>query len=145
MKSGKVSVYPDIPFSQSKVTPISVTRSHPQRDIYYANKPAENRANIMPRGFLNIFTLTRAAFLISRGSSDKATTVSADISGPGQGSNSSSGSNTITIGTGWTRVETPVIWNYTLTKASRSACGASEGKLDEIGPGKTYANPRDLP
>jgi hypothetical protein len=36
-------------------------------------------------------------------------------------------------------------WNYSNEAPSRSACGAGEGTTYEVGTGKPYANPRDVP
>ncbi len=44
-----------------------------------------------------------------------------------------------------TRVETPTAWAYKAEYPSRTACAASEGLLFEVGPGKAFATPRDVP
>lgn len=44
----------------------------------------------------------------------------------------------------WTRTETPIAWDFKPQYPSVSACGVGEGRVFEIGTGKTYANPRNL-
>ena len=58
---------------------------------------------------------------------------------------STGGSGTSSGTPDWTRSETPANWDYTAETASRSACAANEGVIYEVGPGKTYTRPRDVP
>lgn len=44
-----------------------------------------------------------------------------------------------------TRIETPTAWDHKAEYPSRSACGATEGLTFEVGPGKAYTTPRDVP
>jgi hypothetical protein len=44
----------------------------------------------------------------------------------------------------WTRTETPINWDFKPQYPSVSSCGTGEGRVFEIGTGKTYANPRNL-
>jgi hypothetical protein len=48
-------------------------------------------------------------------------------------------------GPNWTIVEQPAKWDYTSTGPDRSACGASQGKVYNVGPGQQYPNPHDVP
>lgn len=43
------------------------------------------------------------------------------------------------------RIETPTAWNYQAEYPSRASCGASEGLVFEVGTGKAFATPRDVP
>ena len=45
----------------------------------------------------------------------------------------------------WNNYETPTNWDYQAVYPSRSACASGEGKTFEVGPGKTYATPKDVP
>lgn len=45
----------------------------------------------------------------------------------------------------WGAEEAPVGWNYTAEYPSRSACAAGEGATFEVGPGRAYAELRDVP
>lgn len=45
----------------------------------------------------------------------------------------------------WKQVETPLPWDYTNPAPSRSACAANEGLSYEVGPGQTYATPKEVP
>ena len=49
----------------------------------------------------------------------------------------------VTSSSGFSRVETPVAWNYRATEPSTKGCKG--GKTYEVGPGKTYENPRNVP
>ncbi len=44
-----------------------------------------------------------------------------------------------------TRIETPTPWDHKAEYPSRSACGATEGLTFEVGTGKAYSTPRDVP
>ena len=45
----------------------------------------------------------------------------------------------------FTRSETPANWNHQASYPSRSACAANEGYTFEVGPGKAFSEPRNVP
>ena len=86
------------------------------------------------------------------GSDSGAGTGTGSGAGTGTGAGSGTGTSSGTTTPGSTRLypswnsEDPITaWDHQAIYPSRSACGASEGKVFEVGPGKAYPTLKDVP
>ena len=88
---------------------------------------------------------------------DQGQQISAQVTGTNAAGSASATSNTASIagvnsggapgyvGTGFSVIETPPTWDWSLTQMEPSRSGVTTFTTYEVGPGKTYAEPDDVP